>query len=81
MKITLISCLLLFMTFGMLGWQTNGYIAQLWNWIKLIFNFTIIVTWKHQSEFYDEDVEFYHDMGGFRSRIKVALLQSIEDNI
>ncbi|WP_222984544.1 nuclear transport factor 2 family protein [Flagellimonas meishanensis] len=33
-----------------------------------------------QAELYDEDIEFYHDSGGLETN-KVALLQSIEDNI
>jgi ketosteroid isomerase-like protein len=35
---------------------------------------------KTQSEFYDEDIEFYHDMGGLVTD-KVELLKSIEKNI
>tara|TARA_R110000782_G_scaffold192406_1_gene282076 strand:- start:175 stop:627 length:453 start_codon:yes stop_codon:yes gene_type:complete len=35
---------------------------------------------KTQSEFYDEDIEFYHDMGGLATD-KAELLKSIEKNI
>ncbi|WP_339657220.1 nuclear transport factor 2 family protein [uncultured Maribacter sp.] len=35
---------------------------------------------KTQSELYDEDIEFYHDMGGLATD-KVELLKSIEKNI
>lgn len=35
---------------------------------------------KTQSEFYDDDIEFYHDMGGLATD-KAELLKSIEKNI
>lgn len=35
---------------------------------------------KTQKEFYDEDIEFYHDMGGLATD-KTELLNSIEKNI
>ena len=35
---------------------------------------------KIQSEFYDDDIEFYHDMGGLATD-KAELLKSIEKNI
>ena len=35
---------------------------------------------KTQNELYDEDIEFYHDMGGLATD-KVELLKSIEKNI
>ena len=35
---------------------------------------------KTQSEFYDEDIEFYHDMGGLATD-KAELLKNIEKNI
>ncbi len=35
---------------------------------------------KTQREFYDEDIEFYHDMGGLATD-KAELLKSIEKNI
>ena len=60
--------------------KTLNFIIRSRNWTRLYFTAYNDCDMETQEEFYDDDLEFYHDKGGLATS-KVALLESIEKNI
>ncbi len=71
---------LLFLALPLISFAQQDLEATIKEMDRLYFEAYNTCDMQTQADFYHEDIEFYHDMGGLQTD-KEALLQSIKDNI